>query len=111
MRAAPPPLLSVSTQGRGGPAPSNFSRARLCSSNFSLALEARRRAEEEEQTRIEYEEEARLVEEEKLKAEEKEEDLRMKAEEEARLAEGARLKLEEHESIRLKVEGSGTPRP
>ena len=58
-----------------------------------LSLEARWIEEEEEHTRIEAEEEARLVEEEWLKSEEEEEDLRLKAEEEVRLAEGARLKV------------------
>ena len=48
-----------------------------------LALEARPIEEEEELTRIEAEEEARLVEDERLKYEEEEENLRMKAEEEA----------------------------
>ena len=48
-----------------------------------LAPEARRRAEEEEHTWIEAEEEARLVEEKRLKAEEEEEDVRLNAEEEA----------------------------
>ena len=39
--------------------------------------------EKEDDTRIEAEEEARFVEEERLKCEEEEEDLRLKAEEEA----------------------------
>ena len=69
-----------------------------------LALEARRREEEEDHTWIDAEEEARLVEEARLKAEEEEEDLRLKAEAEAQLAEGARLKLEEHEHAHLKVD-------
>ena len=60
--------------------------------------------------RIEYEEKASLVEEERLKAEEEEEHLRLKTEEEARLAEGARMKVEEHEHSRLNMEG-GPPRP
>ena len=46
-----------------------------------LALELRQRAEEEDYTRIEAEEEAHLVEEEILKSEEEEEDLRLKAKE------------------------------
>ena len=58
-----------------------------------LALEAIRIGEEEEHTWMEAEEEARLVEEERLKSEEEEGDLRLKAEEEVRLAEGARLKV------------------
>ena len=53
---------------------------------------------------IEAEEEARIVEEGKLKSEEEEEDLRRKDEEEAQLAEGSRLKVEEHELARLKLE-------
>ena len=56
------------------------------------------------------EEEARLIEEARLKAEEEEEDLRLKAEEEDRLAEEERLKLEEHERARLKVEYFGINR-
>ena len=68
-----------------------------------LALEARQIEEEEEHTWIEAEEEARLVEEERLKYEEEEEDLRRKAEDEARLAEDARLKVEEHECARLNL--------
>ena len=59
-----------------------------------LALEARRIEEEEEHTRIEAEEEAHLVEEERLKSEEEEQNLRLKAEEEARIAEAERLKVE-----------------
>ena len=59
-----------------------------------LYLEAIRIEEEEYHTHIEAEQEARLVEEERLKAEEEEEDLRLKAEEEARLAEGTRRKVE-----------------
>ena len=69
-----------------------------------LALEAGRIEEEEENTRIEAEKEARLVEEKGLKSEEAEENLRLKAEEEDRLAEGERMKVEEHERARLKVE-------
>ena len=61
--------------------------------------------------RIEAEEEARIVEEVRIKDEEEEEDLRLNAEDEDRLAESARIKLEEHERARLKVEGSGPPRP
>ena len=45
-----------------------------------LDLEARRIEEEEEHTQIYAEEEARLVEEERLKYEEEEENLRLKAE-------------------------------
>ena len=56
-------------------------------------------------TRIEAEEEARLVEEERLKAEEEEEDLQLKTEEKARLSEGTMLKVKEHERAPLKVEG------
>ena len=60
--------------------------------------------------RIEAEEEARLVEEERLKYEEEEEDLRLKVEEEAQLAEGTRLKVEENERVRLKFkERSASP--
>ena len=61
-----------------------------------LSLEARRRAEEEEDhTRIESEEEARLVEEARLKYGEEEEDYaRIEAEEEARLVGETRLKSE-----------------
>ena len=70
-----------------------------------LSLEAIRiEEEEEEHTRIEAEEEACLVEEERLKSEEEEDNLLLKAEEEARLTEGAKLELEEHERARLKVE-------
>ena len=69
-----------------------------------ISLEARRTEEEEEHTRIQAEEEARLVEEERLKSEEEEENLRLKTGEEARLADGAGLKVEEHERARLKVE-------
>ena len=69
-----------------------------------LALDARRIEEEEEHTRIESEEEARFVEEERLKSEEEEENLRLKAEEEARLDEGARVKVEEHERVQMKVQ-------
>ena len=47
-----------------------------------LALEARRRAEEGGHTWIEAEEDARLVEEKRLKSEEEEDDVRLKAEEE-----------------------------
>ena len=47
-----------------------------------LALEAKHTEEEEDHTRIEAEEEARLVEEDRLKSEEEEENLRLKAEEE-----------------------------
>ena len=54
--------------------------------------------------RIEAEEYSRLVEEERLKAEEEEEYLRIKTEEESRLADDAQLKAEEHERTRLKVE-------
>ena len=43
---------------------------------------------------MEAEEEARLVEEERLKAEEEEEHLWLKAEEEDQLSDGARLKVE-----------------
>ena len=71
---------------------------------FRLALEARRRAEEEDHTWIEAEEEARLVEEKRLKTEEEEEDIRLKAEEEARLDEGERLKVEDHEITHMKAE-------
>ena len=53
---------------------------------------------------IETEEEARFVEEERLKSKEEEKYLQRKDEEEARLAEGARLKVEEHERARLKLE-------
>ena len=53
---------------------------------------------------IEDEEEARLVKEERLKAEEQEEDLRLKDEEEAQLTDGTRMKLEENENAWLKVE-------
>ena len=53
---------------------------------------------------IEAEEEARLVEEARLTAEEEEKGLRMKSEEEAQLDEGARLNVEEHDLARLKVE-------
>ena len=69
-----------------------------------LSLEAIRIEEKEEHTRIEAEEEAHLVKEERLKSEEEEEDLRLKAEEESRLAEGARLKAEEHECAHMKLE-------
>ena len=48
-----------------------------------LVLEERKRAEEEEYTRLESEEDACLVEEARQKVEEEEEDLRLKAEEEA----------------------------
>ena len=74
-----------------------------------IALEAIRRAEEEENTQIEYKKEAHLVEEERLKSEEEEEQLRLKDEEEARLADGARLKVEEHECAQLKVEVAVPP--
>ena len=57
----------------------------------------------EEHTWIEAEEEARLVEDKRLKYEEEEEYVRLKAEEEAQLAEGSRLKAEEHELSLLKV--------
>ena len=58
-----------------------------------LSLEAIRRAKEEEHTWVEAEEEARLVEEKRIKSEEEEEDVQLKAEEEARIAEGVRLKV------------------
>ena len=54
--------------------------------------------------RVEAEEEAGPVEEERLKCEEEEENLRLKAEEEARLAEEESLKVEDHERARLKLE-------
>ena len=50
--------------------------------------------QEEEHIQLEAEEEARLVEEERLKAEEEEEYLWLKAEEEAQLPGGERLKVE-----------------
>ena len=52
--------------------------------------------------RLDSEEEARLVEEARLKFEE--EDLRLKSEKEARLAEEAMLKVEEHQRAQLKVD-------
>ena len=61
--------------------------------------------------RIEVEEEACLVEEERLKSEEDKEDLRLKAEEEAQLADGARLKVEEDDDARLKLEEGVRPPP
>ena len=69
-----------------------------------LALEARRGEKEEDHTRIEAEEEACLIEEERLKSEEEEEYLRLKAEEEAWIAYGERLKVEDHDRAQLKLE-------
>ena len=49
-----------------------------------------------------YEEEAHLVEEARMKSEEDEEDLQLKAEEEARLDEEERLKTEEYDQAWLR---------
>ena len=64
-----------------------------------LTLEAGRRSEEEEHARLNYEEEARRIEEARLKYEE--DYLRLKAKDEARLVEEARLKYEQEEQARL----------
>ena len=64
-----------------------------------LALEAGRRSEEDNNQRLNFEEEERLVEEARLKYEE--EDLRLKAEYEARLVEEARLKDEQEHQASL----------
>ena len=69
-----------------------------------LALETRRRAEEEKHVRLEAENEACLVEDASLKSEEEDAYLWIEAVEEARLAEETRLKVEEHESTWLEVE-------
>ena len=69
---------------------------------FRLALELRRRKVGEQHEPLKAEEEARLVEEARLKSEE--EDLRMKSKDEARLVEEARLNSDKEEQARLKTE-------
>ena len=64
-----------------------------------IALEERRRAEEEQHTCIKAEEEARLIEEARMKSEE--EDLKLKAEDEAHLVKEARIKYEQEEQAHL----------
>ena len=69
-----------------------------------LALESRRRAEEEQQqhAQLKAKEEARLVEEVRLKLEE--EDLRLNSEVRARLVEEARQKVDQEYQASLKEE-------
>ena len=69
-----------------------------------LALESRRRVEEDEEnhTWLKAEERASIVEEARLKLEE--EELRLKSEDEARLVEETKLKSEQEEQARLKAE-------
>ena len=63
--------------------------------------------EEDQHARLKVENEARLVEEARLKYDEEEDNLWLKAEKEVLLVEELRLKVEYHECARLKVENYG----